>query len=463
MNRKGWWMVCLSLFFQTDIACGETFLQLQKDRIQKNQPLILLAESETTTPLPLQMSEANLKKTTVEKSPLILLGSYQKAQIFDPLYRAALAERDASLIASKVAGMAFYPQLKLSTTQYESENGQMRWTATISQPIINAERFASWREEEPRVLITGLNLKIKQNELAKRIYKIFSELTMAREGLSQNKKRIEALEEQWQAGKRALQLGQGTITDLRDAEVKVLQAKADNLRLNADLQAAEQEYESIIGIRTPQFKLKRQGGSHLVDHIETEGPALNIDNNPELLLARLSERLGELSAIRAKSAWIPELNAAYTMTKKGNSSDSYMGFVLSMPVNAGGILGLYSADANLTKLREESQDKERRIRLNMDHLVNVVHTGGAEVDMRLAAIEAAELSVDANKKSYKGGVRTLLDVLGSIEVLYSVKNEFIRSLLNLGDNVINLHLLRGGDVESGLEMVENMLLDTEIH
>lgn len=390
-----------------------------------------------------------------------LVYAYNKATLIDPLYQAALAESKANQVASRVAGAAYYPQMKMGTTQIENEGGSTRWSVSAVQPLISADRYATMQEREPRAQIADITLKIKQYDLAKRLYKSFSELILAREGLVLNQSRIESLQQQYHASQRAFDLGQGTITDMGDAEVKVLQAKADDLKFHANLQAADKEYESIVGDVAPQFKLRREVRRHEVKPGSGAHEDNWIEKNLDVILSRHKHHLGKLAVTRAKAAYVPELNAVYTITELNGERENYLGFLISMPIQAGTIMGLDAADANLSMLREEMRDKERRARLDIDRLQKMVESGVSEVATRLSAIRAAEVSVDSNKKSFLGGVRTQLDVLASIETLYSVKNEYLKTLLTLGDNVLNLHLLQGGEVVVGLEDVEKLLLERE--
>jgi protease secretion system outer membrane protein len=84
--------------------------------------------------------------------------------------------------------------------------------------------------------------------------------------------------------------------------------------------------------------------------------------------------------------------------------------------------------------------------------------GASEVAMQQSAVEAAELSVEANEKSFKGGVRSMQDVLTSIEVLYTVKADRVRSMLALADGLLNLRMIEGVNAADGLAEVESVLL-----
>jgi len=385
----------------------------------------------------------------------ILVQAFIKAQKNDPLFRASKAEYDSNIIDSKIAATAYYPQLTLSSSQIADEEGDQRHVASLIQPLISADKFATLKEKEPRSQIARTTFKLRQYELATRLYVLFSDLTEAREGLEQNKARLKALQLQYDAGKRTFELGQGTITDMTDARVKMLQAEADDLKLKNELEAAEKQYLSIVGETPPEFRLSKSLNPVISTGHTTDS---GLGQNAEVMLANLNRRLAELDTVRAKSAWIPELNASYTYTLLDGDQDSFVGFSLSMPISAGTIFGTQSATSKLARLNEEALAKQRQARLEIQQLKSAVESGLSELATRKRAIEAAELSVTSNEKSYKGGVRSLLDVLTSIDVLYSMQADYVRSVLELGENLLNLRIQQGREVIQSLSDVEQTVL-----
>ena len=81
-------------------------------------------------------------------------------------------------------------------------------------------------------------------------------------------------------------------------------------------------------------------------------------------------------------------------------------------------------------------------------------------DMRLirqAAIQAAKLSLEANEKSFEGGVRSQIDVLNAIEALDQTELDYLDARLNLAQNYFKLQLLGSADIESLLVLIHNQL------
>jgi protease secretion system outer membrane protein len=61
------------------------------------------------------------------------------------------------------------------------------------------------------------------------------------------------------------------------------------------------------------------------------------------------------------------------------------------------------------------------------------------------AIAAAELSVEANTKSYQGGVRSAVDVLNAIQTSFQVKSEYVQLATTQAENILSLMLLAATD------------------
>lgn len=385
-----------------------------------------------------------------------LVSAYIKARQADPLFRGAIADRETNITGARVASVAYYPQVNMSASQLENEGGGRRRSLSVIQPVFSIDRYATMKEEEPRRRMAEASFQIQSSELGKRVYLATANLIRAREGHNLNVVRLSTVEQHRRAAKRAFDLGQGTVTDLRDTEVKVLQAKAEDHKLRAAVAAAEREYTSIVGDPPPQLRLATlRPGTRLA----TAGVEVAGSNNPALTVAREQERLGELAVVKARSAWLPNINASYTATELNGQRDNFVGLSFSMPLQVGGVIGTAAAGSRLSKLREDTADAERKVKLETQRMHEAVLAGLAEVETRSSAIEAAQLSVEATEKSFKGGVRSMVELLNSIEVLFRLKNEHVQAILALGDSLLNLRLQEGVDPIDSIQEVDALILD----
>ena len=400
-----------------------------------------------------------------QSGPMTLQSAFQRAQQIDPLYLAGKAEFEGDSLTAKSSSWAFFPQAKVSSGQVETDGGGRRDSLTITQPILSADRMATFKEKEPRTRLAEAKLALREIDLAKRLYASFIEMAQARESLNENKARLSALGLQVTSAKRLLSLSQGTTTDVRDAEVKLLQARGEEISLQGALKSAERRYFSIVGaapnnaaIEVSPEKAKRISaaaaklGQHLPD------PMGLANEHPSVQVARAEAELAELNSDRARSAWMPELNLVHTRTRLEGANNSFTGLNFSLPLSATNYATLQSAGALAVMSEQEAADATREIVLEIEQLKTAIEFGANQVALQQAAVEAAQLSVEANEKSYKGGVRTSTDVLNSIEVLYTVKSELIKSLLQLSEDLLSLSLIEGTKASDSLADVEQLVL-----
>jgi protease secretion system outer membrane protein len=386
-----------------------------------------------------------------------LVFHYEQARMYEAQFQAAKAEREANVASSKVAGSAMFPELRISNSRFETENST-RTTVAVIQPVVDVNRYASVRESEPRELLADATYQAREQELAQRYMKNVSELVRARESLLLNQARINAFEQQALSAQKGYELGTGTVTDLRDAQVRLDQARAVDFTLRARLEAAERQFQSITGVlpRVETFKLARkppQLSLKSVDEYLTKA----MQDNAQLNAARQNEQIGQLGVTRAKGAFVPTVNVTATHTHTSLNSDKYIGVQVNFPLQAGSIYQVSGALANAQRLSEQTRDLELKTRLEVERLRQLVEAGRAEVAIRLQGIQSAELSVEANEKSFHGGVRSKVDVINSIQILYQVKEEHLNAVLTLAENLLNLHIQLANPVPDSLLQIEEIL------
>lgn len=117
-----------------------------------------------------------------------------------------------------------------------------------------------------------------------------------------------------------------------------------------------------------------------------------------------------------------------------------------------------AAAANANKSQEQARDAEEKTRLEVHRYWSLVNAGLRELPIRLGAIEAAQLSVQANEKSFKGGVRSQIDVLNSIQTSYQVQQDYVNAVLSLADNYLNLLLQSASPTSQAMAQIQSFLL-----
>jgi len=116
----------------------------------------------------------------------------------------------------------------------------------------------------------------------------------------------------------------------------------------------------------------------------------------------------------------------------------YSGITVSMPLQAGNFYARESVQANYLKAKEATRDVEEKTRLEVEKLREQIETGLELLTIQKDAIAAAELSLEANQKSYEGGVRSAVDILNATQTVFQVKSEFVTATTSQAENLLSL-------------------------
>lgn len=380
-----------------------------------------------------------------------------QARSFDAQYQQARAERDVNQTGADIASTAYYPQLQASYSQSELENST-RQTYTLSQPLISADRFSTWQERKPRAELAGSTFEAREQDLGQRLLRAVAELLRTHESLRLNRAKIEALEKQSESAQRGYQLGQGTVTDVRDAQVRLEQARAETITLEAQIDSAQRQISSITGAPSESLRLDVPRLARSIALLPREEYLTRgLASHPQVRVARHNQRLAEIGLQRADWVILPTVSAVLVNTTSAGITREYTGVSVTLPLQASSFYQMRGAAAAATRSQEATRDAELRTRLEIQRLWDLVSAGLKEVAIRRDAISSAELSVEANEKSFRGGVRSQVDVLNSIQTLYQVQHEYVNAVLTLVDNYLHLLLQSATPVDEAMAQVESVL------
>jgi protease secretion system outer membrane protein len=378
---------------------------------------------------------------------------FEKALAFDPTYQSAVADYNVGQRNVKVARSVFFPEATFNTQRLATDTTS-RTTFTVSQPLIDVQRWMTLGQAAPQQLLAEVNLLSKRQDLATRLLKAANAIILANENIKLNAAKMEALDQQALAAKRKLELGQGTVTDLRDIEVKASQAKAQQLNFKTQLQNSLKQYEAITG-NTPvatSFVLPTSHGNYGLKPLE-DYTAMALHGGPNVLAARYNIEIAEYEVKKAKASFLPQVSAQYSYSKATGVavSNSYVGVGLTVPLKAGTWYGMEAAEGSVVKAKETLREAESKVRLEADRLVAQIESGMEALRIQREAIASADLSVEANRQSYQGGVRTTVDVINAIQTTFQVKSEYVSLATGQSENILNLILLAASEPKNALD------------
>lgn len=401
---------------------------------------------------------SSLISTSLSAQNLLL--DFQKARNFDPPFAAARIENQAAELDVKVSRMAFYPNARLSLSQLDNENSD-RTTLSITQPIFSYEKWLTLKEADPKQALAAAKLEQSQYELAQRLLSTVSSLVDAREKQALNANSFTALDAQAQSALRAFELGMGTITDVRDTEVRLAQVRSQSFVLKAAVAAAERQYVAMVG-HAPSasaYALRVKLSAFSLPPLQ-EFMVRAEQRSPSLRANALGITLAEIAKNKTRAAFLPSVNAFAQRSQSGSNpalSNSGIALRLDVPLQAGSFFKGTAAELALGKAQELERNTRQQIRLDVERFYSQLEAVKSEILVRAEAIKASELSLEANEQSFKGGVRTKLDVLNALQALFQARADYASAQLRLGEAFLSLLTVSAADTDAALTQINDLI------
>lgn len=389
-----------------------------------------------------------------------LLDDYIAATRHEPHFAAAQMQSQNMRVDARIAGTAYLPRAGLSLSQDAYDNATRR-TLRVVQPLFSADRWLNLKESTPRDAIAEHLEAIARYGLVSRVFAAVRDYAAAREKLSLYEANLQALQAQHDSAKLAFQLGQGTVTDVLDTQVRLAQARAQIERTRAELDTTRRQYANVTGRppaagaypmsprRVPPLQLPA-----LEDQIDKV-----LHANPGMQAERRATELSALSARRARAQFMPSVNATWQRSQSAsNTATTINGVVLSLdvPIQYSTQYAFETADNNHIAQQQKERATEAELTLETQRIHALAVAAQQEVDISREAIEAAQLGLAANQQSFEGGVRTKIDVLNALQALLSAREAHLSAQLVLAESLLGLQLLAASDIPSTLQHIQQL-------
>ena len=387
-----------------------------------------------------------------------LTGAFELAKAGDPKYQASKAERDANIAQSISSRTAYLPGLTWGQSQPSTINYSQK-TTVLNQPIFDASKGASVAQGGAQSTFADANFASASIDLAGRTLTAVQQIVVYTEGLKANASTITALESQYQGAKRKYELGQGTVTDMLDVQVKFEQAKADRLTLSANLKAAQDQFFAITGEypTNNDFVLPTKHTSAKLEPLEAILSKVDAEN-PAIIAAKATERIAKLDIAKAAGAVLPTVSYTWQRISAVNTpTTNNNGITVIIPLNAGAYVNTYASTAKARQSSETRLATEVQTKTTAQNLYAQVEAGFESLKIRNQAVDTARLSVTANQKSYEAGVKSTIDVLLSIQNLAQARNDYAQAATQQAINYLNLLLVSAEEPDKAVMQAQAFL------
>lgn len=371
--------------------------------------------------------------------------SVQAARRADAQFTAAQAAAQSRRALSRQAAGAFYP---LASVNFNSADpnygGRNSRTIAVQQPLLSYDRYLTLQQSDPLAALAEAEEAQAENEMTLRVFTAMADIVRNREQIRALGVQIDGLEEQLRRSTRMRELGQGTVTEVGDFQVRVAQAQANRVNLRNALQAAERAYTLLTGLRANVATLQVDVPAWGDTRDDTAVVAQAREGAPQALVAKLNVRLAEIAAKRVPAQYMPQVAAQVARTQVpgyDQNNSSRVAVTLTAPLGSSPYYDYQRAAADLGRAQENLRFAQDTQANEATRLLAAIRSYRDEVQIRQQAVETARQSVEANLKSYQGGVKTNIDVISSYQALADAEVGLVNSMLAQSEAWLRLRLL----------------------
>ena len=419
---------------------------------------------------------------------------YEQALRNDPEFLAALQERDAGQESRTIGRAGLLPKLSYnynkgrnnSRATYLNERGNSHEdrnynsygsTFTVQQPLIDYEAYANYRKGVAQALFADETFRSKSQELLVRVLTHYTQALFAQDQIDNARAKKNAYEQQFQQNEQLFRQGEGTRTDILEAESRYELATAEQLQAPDEQDAALRELGALIGVATVNIDeltplpasfsaLPLQPASFSSWH------TMALESNPLLASQREALEVARYEVERNRAGHLPKLNAYASVRKmESESGNTYnqrydtntIGIEISLPLYAGGgvAASVRQANSNLARVEYELEGKTRETLIELRRQFNACQSGVSKLRAYQKALVSAEALVVSTRQSILGGERVNLDALNAEQQLYSTRRDLAQARYDYLLAWTKLHFYAGTLGEQDLARVDEVFVPRE--
>ncbi|WPO48466.1 MULTISPECIES: TolC family outer membrane protein [Pseudomonas] len=413
---------------------------------------------------------------------------YEQALRNDPVFLGAIKERDAGLENRIIGRAGLLPKLNYSYnkgrnnsqatvpdgrggTSHDDRNyDSYGSTFTLQQPLIDYEAYASYRKGVAQALFADENFRGKSQELLVRVLTYYTQALFAQDQIEIAQAKKKAFEQQFQQNEHMFRQGEGTRTDILEAESRYELATAEEIEARDEQDAALRELGALIGVPTVDIRdldpLRERFESFTLSPANYDAwHELAISNNPNLASQRQAVEVARYEIERNRAGHLPRLSAYATSRRvESESGNTYnqrydtntIGIEISMPLYAGGGVSAATRQASRTMEQAEYElDSQTRTTLiELRRQFSACLSGVSKLRAYQKALTSAEALVVSTKQSILGGERVNLDALNAEQQLYTTRRDLAQARYDYLMAWTKLHYYAGTLREDDLARVD---------
>jgi len=265
--------------------------------------------------------------------------------------------------------------------------------------------------------------------------------------------------------------GEGTVTEVAEAESRLQLARAGRADALDRVAVAMRKLEGITGTPMGDLWILRP------DFVPTgvrpgqleEWYQLAQDNNPEIRAQRKAYEMASLEVNRSRAGHMPQLDFVARATRSENETISTLnqktavtavGVQLNFPLFAGGRVSALTgqAVANRERTQAELDATVNEVLVEVKRQFMAVETGVSKVAAYEKAVDASLVAAEGTMRGMAAGIRTNTDVLDAERLMFVAKRDLAQARYEFLVSILQLKTAAGVLSEKDVAEIANVLL-----
>ncbi len=422
-----------------------------------------------------------------------LLVTYVQALENDPVLQQAIANQLATKQGVPIAASQLLPQ---ASVQFYSESqnafifpgsvpedinsgaGIARTHGYIASATQNLINFTTWSLiREARRLSEEADATFLANEqnLITRVANAYFNVLSAEDTLTFATAQKEALASQLNQVDQRFDVGLVAITDVYDFQAQYDAQVANEIAAINNLANAKEALQVITGLPVDELApLKPTVPLHQPEPYDMNAWVEQAEyDNPTLAASRFAMQAAEETISTERSLLYPNLEVVgeYGTSLNGQVFDPHEGSSNGWAVAVESNLNIFSGGQIISQVRQaeyqyqstrDAFEEQRRNTINQTRSAfRAIETAISQVKALQQAVISAESALDANEASYEVGIKTSVDVLDSISLLYQQKQNLANAKYHYVLSILALKQATGVLEVMDLIQINEWLQDLE--
>lgn len=416
---------------------------------------------------------------------------YEQALRLDPTYLAAFKAHEAGQEYRDIGRAGLLPTLSYSYNKGRNDSevtylgdsrrqkedrtyNSMGSTFILQQPLFDYEAYSAYRKGVAQALYADESFRDQSQQLLVRVMTSYTQALFAQDQIAISVASKQAYRQQFQQNQRLFDAGEGTRTDILEAQARFELADAEEIQARNNQDAALRELGALIGepaVRVEDLAPLRSGFDlPVVDPSGYEAwQERALANNPQLASSRQALEVARHEVERNRAGHLPKVTAfATSRRQESESGNTYnqryntntVGIEVSVPIFAGGgvLASTRQASRHLEQAEYELDGNTRSSLIELRKQYNACQSGASRLRAYERALQAAEALVVSTRKSVQGGERVNLDVLNAEQQLATTRRDLAQARYDYLLAWIKLHYQAGVLSEAQLTRVDEAFI-----